>query len=114
MGKYAATTVAILQTVCNKYNPGKQVFNLQEISGTLEKSNRVEARSIPQGNIINADKSGLGISYVQSASCIKLEVPSWIVKDYPTKYIPQGTRFIVSFEGGDISKPVITGVEYND
>lgn len=111
MGTFNSSQIGILQTVCNKYNPGKQVFKLQAINGTLNNTNEVTTENINTTNIMNKHPEALGISTVKSSVCIKLEVPSYIVKDYPTKYIPQGTRFIINYQNGDISKPIVTGVE---
>ncbi len=35
-------------------------------------------------------------------------------RNFPKKFIPIGTRFLVSYTGGDISKPVIVGREFDD
>lgn len=112
MGVYNTSQIAILQTVTNKYNPGKQVFKLQAITGTKNNTNQVDTKTISTANILNKDPSNLPISSINTATCIKLEIPKHLTENYPTKFIPQGTRFIVDFQNGDISKPIITGCEY--
>lgn len=111
MGIYTSTQIGTLQSVCNKYKPGKQVFKLQSINGTLDNTNKVTTEPVSTKNILNEDITALGLTEVNTSVCIKIEVPTYIVKDYPTKYIPQGTRFMINFQNGDISKPIITGVD---
>lgn len=112
MGQYNTSQIAILQSVANKYNPGKQVFKLQAITGMKDNTNKIETNSISTAKIMNKDTKDLPISNVNKATCIKLEIPKHLTESYPTKYIPQGTRFIVDFQNGDISKPIITGCEF--
>ena len=40
-------------------------------------------------------------------------MPKEVVRNFPTKYIPPGTRFTISFLGGDINKPVVVGRDYD-
>ena len=112
MGQFNTSQIAILQTVTNKYNPGKQVFKLQAITGTKDNSMEIKTNTISKANFMNADVSALPISDVNKSCCIKLEIPKHLTANYPTKYIPQGTRFVVDFQNGDISKPIITGCEF--
>ena len=107
----SATQIGTLQTVCNKYKPGKQVSKLQSINGTLENTNKVTTEKVSTKNLLNDDIGALGLTDVKTSVCIKIEIPSQVVKDYPTKYIPQGTRFMISFQNGDISKPIVIGVD---
>lgn len=107
-----STEVAVLLTTCNKYTPGKQVFRLQRLVGLKENSAEIQTANISTENLMNADTSALPISSASTSSTIMLSVPMEISRRYPTKFIPPGTRFIVSFESGDISKPIIVGGEF--
>ena len=49
---------------------------------------------------------------MNTASTIMLEIPTDVARKYPVKFIPPGTRFIVTFNSGDITKPVIVGGEF--
>ena len=62
-------------------------------------------------NIINKNKLTTGS--VQTGSNILIEMPKEVVRNFPTKYIPPGTRFTISFLGGDINKPVVVGRDYD-
>ena len=106
------TEVATLQTTCNKYNPGKQVFKLQSIMGLKNNTNKIETTPLSKIKLLNKDTSNIPITEASTASVIKLDVPKAIVMDYPYKFIPPGTRVIVSFNSGDITKPVIVGAEF--
>jgi hypothetical protein len=108
-----ATEVAILlDDSVDKYKPGVQVFRLQSVTGLQENSNAVNTTSISIPNLMNKDKN-IPINQAMTTSVVKLELPRDVTRNYPLKYIPAGTRFIVSFNSGDITKPVIVGREFS-
>lgn len=106
------TEVAILLTTTNKYIPGTQKFRLQSIVGLKENSEAVDTQQIDTSNLVNKDSSTLGISTAKTASIIELDLPKEVTRNYPYKWIPPGTRFLVSFTSGDITKPIIVGREF--
>lgn len=107
------TEVAILlDDYVDKYNPGIQTFKLQSVVGLQENSRAVTTTYNTVPNLMNKDKN-IGLSRVKTAPVIRLELPREICRNFPTKYIPVGTRFIVSFNSSDITKPVIIGREYD-
>lgn len=109
----STTEVAILlDDAVNKYHPGMQVFRLQSLNGLQENSNAISTIPVNIPQLMNKDDD-LGLTDVRTTACLKLELPREVVRNYPLKYIPAGTRFIVSFNSGDITKPVIVGREYN-
>ena len=112
MEEFSNTVVAILLTVCNKYEPGQQVFRLQSLVGLKENTNMVDKVSLSKANLLNADPSNVPIGSINTASVLRLEVPFEVSRRYPLKYIPPGTRFLVSFSSGDITKPIIVGGEF--
>jgi hypothetical protein len=57
------------------------------------------------------NKDPINIGKINTSSIIKIKLPREVTRDYPKKYIPVGTRFIVTFNSGDITKPVIVGRE---
>jgi hypothetical protein len=106
------TEIAILQTTCNKYSPGIQTFKLQSLVGLEDNSSDIITTNLSTSNLLNENSSDIPISTANKATTIDLEVPKEIAAHYPTKYIPPGTRFIVSFTSGDITKPIIVGREF--
>lgn len=107
------TEIAILlDDYVDKYNPGIQTFKLQSLVGLQENSRAVATTYNRVPNLMNKDKD-IGLTRVKTASVIKLELPREVTRNFPTKYIPVGTRFIVSFNSSDITKPVIVGREYD-
>lgn len=109
---FDSTEVAILLTTCNKYTPGTQTFRLQSIVGLQENSTSTNTVSVSKSNLVNKDTSVVPLSSVTTTDTIDLEVPKDVTRNYPTKFIPPGTRFIVAFTGGDITKPIIVGREF--
>jgi len=109
---FTSSEVAILLTTCNKYTPGKQTFRLQSLVGLEENSSDVKTTTISKANLLNKDTSGIPISTASTSTVIELEVPREVTANYPTKFIPPGTRFIASFTSGDITKPIIVGREF--
>jgi len=112
MPDFLSNEVAILLTTCNKYSPGTQTFRLQSILGLQENSTTTETERISTSHLLNADPSILPVSEATTSSEIELEIPKEVTANYPTKYIPPGTRFIVGFTSGDITKPIIVGREF--
>ena len=112
VNELTTTQVAILLETTNKYIPGVKKFRLQAISGLQENSVGITKESINKSNILNKDIANLPINSINTSDVIELEIPKDVSRNYPTKFIPPGTRFIVSFTSGDITKPNIIGREF--
>ena len=108
-----STEIAILlDDNVDKYHPGIQTFRLQSIAG-LNHNTRSVNSSIPRvANLMNKDKSAINNSTVNTGSVMKIKLPREVTRNFEKKFIPVGTRFIVSFNSGDITKPVIIGREF--
>lgn len=107
------TEVAILlDDYVNKYHPGVQTFRLQSVVGLKENTRSLVTESVSVPNLMNEDQSNITLRNIQKSSVIKLQLPREVTRNYPYKYIPPGTRFIVSFNSGDITKPMIIGREF--
>jgi len=106
------TSIAILLDTANKYEPGMQPFRLQSLVGLQENDRTITKTKNNHSNIMNEDISKLPLGDYNSSSVIKMEVPFEISRRYPVKFIPPGTRFIVTFSSGDITKPRIVGGEF--
>lgn len=106
------TEIGILLDTTNKYIPGVKKFRLQSVSGLKENSTASTTSNVSTSNILNADKSKLPINTITKSDVIELEIPKEVTRNYPLKFIPPGTRFIISFISGDITKPVIVGREF--
>ena len=104
--------VAELTTTCNKYHPGKQTFYIPSLNPMNSRPNTVTTLQDTTKNIRNANNTTTSAT-IECGSNIVLELPREIARSYPKKFIPPGTRFLVSFIGGDLSKPVIIGREYD-
>lgn len=109
---FGTTEIAILLTTCDKYTPGSQTFRLQNLVGLKENSNSITTTTLSKSNLLNKDASNIPISTAKTSSVITLDIPYNISRRYPTKFIPPGTRFIVAFSNGDITKPIIVGGEF--
>lgn len=110
----STTEVAILiDDSVNKYHPGVQTFRLQSISGTMNNDNSIITQHINIPNLMNKDRGSLEFSEAYLTSVVKLELPRDVTRNYPLKFIPAGTRFIVSFNSADLTKPVIVGREFS-
>ena len=108
----STTEVAILMDDhVNKYRPRVQTFRLQSINGLQNNSRDVETTYVSVPHLMNEDTSKIKFGKVKKSAVIKLKLPREVTRSYPKKFIPVGTRFIVSFNSGDITKPVIVGRE---
>lgn len=106
--------VAILMEVVNKYEPGMAKFYLQSLTPGKSKTTATSVTSNANTTNLANTNPNIGSTNVTSGSTITLNVPTEYTIDYPVKYVPQGTRFLVAFLGGDLTKPVIIGRDYDD
>ena len=103
--------VAVLMQITNKYHPGICPFYLQSLTPSQPKT--LQTQNIPfTGNNLANDSTNIGASGLEAGSTIQLELPREIAREFPLKWI-QGTRFLVLFIGGDITKPMIIGRDYS-
>lgn len=107
-----STEVAVLLETVNKYTPTTHKFRLQAVTGLQENSLDPETKAVNTSNLLNKDSSTIPKGNVTTSDVVELTIPRDVSRNYPTKFIPPGTRFIVSFTGGDITKPVIVGREF--
>lgn len=106
----------LLDDHVDKYHPGTQVFKLQSLSGLQPDSKVLTTEYCQYSNLMNRDTAGLVSNPVKKCASLKLKLPVSVTRTFPgAKFIPAGTRFIVSFVGGDLSKdPVIIRGEWED
>lgn len=111
-GEFSNTQIAILLNTCDKYVPGIQSFRLQSLVGLKNNSSQITTTSNGGKNLLNKDTDALPIGDVNTGSIIQIEIPKEISRRYPVKFIPPGTRFLVSFSSGDIKNPIIVGGDF--
>lgn len=99
--------IAVLQEKINKYAPPSKgaKFIIPALMGNLGTEKTVPNKS---NNIINKENN-LGITKTTTSNYVTLTIPKEYVINYPEKYVPQGTMFIVGFIGGDITSAKIVG-----
>ena len=106
-----ATEIAILTTTCDKYNPGKQSFYLQSLVPQQPRTPIEILTTVSTNNLENEDTSMMNGNATFGSNII-IDLPKDVARFYPKKFIPPGTRFLVSFIGGDITKPQIVGRDF--
>lgn len=98
--------IAVLQEEINKYDPPSDAkFIIPALMGNLSTEKTIPNKST---NILNT-KNNLGITKTTTSNYITLSIPKEYVINYPKKYVPKGTMFIVGFIGGDITTAKIVG-----
>lgn len=107
------TEIAILMETTNKYHPGKKQFYLQALTPGQPKTIDTTKENVNTNNLQNLNDKPQ-VKSIESNSTIILELPKEVTRWFPVKWIPPGTRFIVSFIGGDLTKPMIIGRDYDD
>ena len=65
---------------------------------------------IQRNNIMNKDLTGLSTNVMTSEITLDIYIPKNIIMDYPDKYIPKGTKFLVCFIGGNINNCHLIGM----
>jgi hypothetical protein len=100
---------AILYETVDKYETQgvKHPFWIKALVPLESESGRTI--NINKSNIYNKDKTWLATYTMTSRRTIDLIIPKYILLDYPKKYIPKGTRFLVAFIGGNLNDPQIIG-----
>lgn len=98
--------IAVLQEEINKYDPPSDAkFIIPALMGNLGTEKTTPNTS---SNILNKTNN-LGITKTTTSNYITLAIPKEYVINYPQKYIPKDTLFIVGFIGGDITTGRIIG-----
>lgn len=103
--------IATLMSTCNKYRPGTQMFYIPSLVPLQSQKSTTKKVINTTSNLQNtsADKQKLGVKNATTGSTIAINVPKEHTRWYPEKYVPAGTKFLVAFTGGDITKPKIVG-----
>lgn len=116
--KFSSEVVELVDDKVNKYNPGKQLFRFLSMTGLQESTTKKEETNINiSAFLMNKDLTPFQNTQIKitRTAVIKLDLPKDVTRNYPhAKYIPCGTRFTVSFENGDITKPKIIAGRWED
>lgn len=96
----------------DKYEPGKKKFFIQALTPTKQMSTEFETPNLPTGNILNKEDISLDLKIPQVGCCVELEIPKDVCRWFQVKFIPEKTRFLVAFDGGDVTRPRIVGRDY--
>ena len=108
------THVCVNTDTFDKYKPGKVRFYIQDLAGTKEKTNKFETSDADTSNLLNKDVGALNIKPVKSGSVIEMDFPKELARNFAVKFVPKGTRFIMSFDHGDSSRPRLIGRDFSD
>lgn len=105
---------AILYETVNKYEKQgiKHPFYIKALV-PLEKE-AGQTINIDKSNIYNKDLNWLSTYTMTSEITIDLFLPKYLMMDYPSKYIPKGTKFLVAFIGGNLNNCQIIGRCYDE
>lgn len=100
---------AILYETINKYeNPeSKHPFYIKALVPLESEIGRTI--NVQRNNIMNKDLTMLSTDTMTSEITLDLFIPKYLINDYPDKYIPKGTKFIVCFIGGNINNCQLIG-----
>lgn len=108
----SVTRVALNLDTIDKYMPGKQLFYIQALTPTKEKTKDFLVVNDDLGNIINKDKKSLNCKMPKVGSAIELDVPKDVSRWFEVKFINPGERFLVSVDGPTPGKIIIMGRDY--
>lgn len=113
------TEIAVLaDEKFNKYEPGQQCLHLLSMTGLQELSRKIETTNINASSfLMNKDLTPFQNTQivVKRSASIKLPIPKFSPRHHDTKFVPGGvSRFIVSFENGDYTKPKVTEELFDD
>lgn len=104
-------TVELVDDKVNKYLPKDQLFRPIGMLGLQESTTKKETTTINISSfLMNKDLSPFQNTEIKvtRSACFKIELPKDVTRNYPyAKFIPVSTRFTLSFDHGDITKPKI-------
>ena len=99
---------AILYETVKKYSePCKHPYYIKALVPLETEVGRTIV--VKRNNIVNKDLTWLSTQPMTSEITIDLYLPKYLMLDYPQKYIPKGTKFLVGFVGGNINNCQIIG-----
>lgn len=106
---YTFVHEAILYETVNKYEQIgiKHPFYIKPLVPLESEIGRTI--NINKNNIMNKDLKWLSTETMTSEITLDLFLPKYLMLDYPDKYIPKGTKFLVCFIGGNINNAHIIG-----
>lgn len=99
------TEIAILQENIDSKNPGYAKFKIPVINS----DDKVAHITTSNRNIMNKKAGNIKASAVNIENTITLRVPKEYTFFWPSDIVPAGTRFIVSFVGGNVNDIHIIG-----
>ena len=116
--KTSTEIVELVDDKVNKYKPVIQAFRFLTMTGLQESTRKIETNTIDISKfLMNKDLTPFQSTKIEvnRSSCIMLKLPKEITRSYPNaKYIPCSTRFVVSFENGDMTKAKIISGLFED
>lgn len=108
----SVTRVALNLDIIDKYMPGKQLFYIQALTPTKEKTKDFVSINNDMGNVLNKNKGSLNCRMPKVGSAIELDVPKDVSRWFEVKFINPGERFLVSVDGPTPGKIVIMGRDF--
>lgn len=99
---------AELYEIVNKYEKESKHPFFVKVLTPLE-SEIGQTIVVQRNNIMNQDLTWLATQPMISERTIDLVLPTYLIRDYPTKFIPKGTKFLVGFVGGNINNCQVIG-----
>lgn len=110
--------IAIALDAIDRLNPGRIRFSIPILTPGLDSTSILSKRIYQnKSNLQNIDKGTVEVNNLVYTNYITLSVPKEVcgiiycedpnALPDSTRYIPKGSKWIVSFIGGDITKPKI-------
>ena len=99
------TEIAVLQEDIDAKNPGYAKFKIPVIHSDTTIAHITTSNT----NIRNKNSGNIKQSSVNIKDTITLRVPEEYTYFWPTEIVPAGTRFIVTFVGGNVNDIRIIG-----
>lgn len=111
MAENIRTEIVTLCETVNKYHPGTHAFFLDSLMPLASSGAKPVTTPNVISNLANEKdtKEKIKTKSVTQGSTISLFLPKEHTRWYPVKYIPAGTKFVISFIGNDIGKAKIIG-----
>lgn len=107
-GRHQRIEIAEIVVRVNKYRPYIHPFYIANLSPYETDAASVSRKgTISKTPLVNKNKTPVSVQSYGSNGLLFIPLPKVIALTNPTKYIEPGTKFLVEFVGGDVSKPII-------
>lgn len=108
--------IGIAMQEIDRQNPGTVKFIIPILTPMMDNSRIIEQKIYQvNSNLRNANKKQIEVEHLGLANYVNIRMPKEVCwTPYDERYIPIGSKWIIVFVGGDITKPRVVARYYDE